>query len=324
MVLDTASQVRPRGVLLLQTAGMKLAAGGVAFYFTHPQRVVAELPRDLAALSQDVYRPAQDGARLHAVWIPGQNQDGRPNERTIVHSHGFNSSGGVVLARKAFYQRGVLRLANVDDADPLLAWLLVRAALARGYNFLLVDSRAHGRSGGRWDTTGVKAMSDLLGWVTWLRQAHDQLWVGLWGNSFGASVGLGLATRPAGGGLDAMVLDSPAVMADGLYSGVLQEPFYEAIQPVIRQLANTELVRRLEMERVWMPILLIHGEADSHVPAWQSQRVYDLIRVPEAPGRAELWLVPGADHLEALEVAPEMYIQRTLDWFDHWFGPSGG
>ena len=36
-----------------------------------------------------------------------------------------------------------------------------------------------------------------MGWATWLRTEHDQLWVGLWGNSFGASVGLALATRPA-------------------------------------------------------------------------------------------------------------------------------
>lgn len=301
---------------------MKLAAGGASFYFTHPQRVVAELPPDLAALSQEAHRTAQDGARLHAVWIAGRDRGGALHERTIVHSHGFNSSGGVVLARKAFYPRGMLRLANVEDAEPLLAWPLVRAALARGYNFLLVDSRAHGRSGGRWDTTGVKAMSDLLGWVTWLRQEHDQLWVGLWGNSFGASVGLGLATRPAGGGLDAMVLDSPAVMADGVYSGVIQESFYEVIQPVLRQLTTNDLAHRLETERVRMPILLIHGEADTHVPAWQSQRVYDLIRAPKAPARTELWLVPGADHLEALETAPETYIRRTLDWFDHWFGPD--
>ena len=300
---------------------MKLAAGGASFYFTHPQRVVAELPPDLAVISQDAYRPAADGARLHAIWLPGRNsQDGRPHDRTIVHSHGFNSSAGVVLARSAFYQRGVLRLANAEDAAPLLAWPLVRSAHARGYNFLLVDTRAHGRSGGRWDTTGVKAMSDMMGWVTWLRNTHDQLWVGLWGNSFGASIGLGLATRPACGGLDAIVVDSPAVTAEGLYSGVIQEPLYQAIQPVLRQLSSNLLMQRLEGERVWLPILLIHGMADTHVPAWQSQRAYEFIRNPKASERTELWLVPGADHLEALEVAPDEYVQRTLDWFDRWFG----
>jgi uncharacterized protein len=311
----------PRGVQLLRAAGMRLAAGGASFYFTHPQRVVAELPPDLAVISQDMYRPAADGARLHAIWIPGRNsRDGRPHDRTIVHSHGFNGSAGVLMARNAFYQRGILRLAGPEDAAPLVAWPLVYSALDRGYNLLLVDARAHGRSGGRWDTTGVKAMADLMGWVTWLRNAHDQLWVGLWGNSFGASVGLGLATRPVGGGFEAMVLDSPAVVPDGLYSGVLQEPFYGAIQPVIRQLANPELIRRIETEHVWMPLLLIHGEADTHVPAWHSQLVHKLIRDPNEPERSALWLVPNAGHLEALEVAPEAYVQRTLDWFDKWFG----
>ena len=160
MISDTSPQVMPRGIQLLRAAGLRLAAGGASFYFTHPQRVVAELPPDLAVISQDVYRAAADGARLHAIWLPGRNsQDGRPHDRTIVHSHGFNSSGGVVLARSAFYQRGVLRLASTEDAAPLLAWPLVRSAHARGYNFLLVDTRAHGRSAGRWDTTGVKAMS---------------------------------------------------------------------------------------------------------------------------------------------------------------------
>jgi pimeloyl-ACP methyl ester carboxylesterase len=320
MIPDTSAQAMPRGIQLLRAAGLRLAAGGASFYFTHPQRVVAELPLDLAVISQDVYRVAADGARLHAIWLPGRNgHDGRPHDRTIVHSHGFNSSGGVVLARSAFYQRGVLRHASIEDAAPLLAWPLVRSAHDRGYNFLLVDTRAHGRSAGRWDPTGVKAMSDLLGWVTWLRSAHDQLWVGLWGNSFGASIGLGLATRPVGGGFEAMALDSPAVVSDGLYAGVLHEPLYEAIQPVLRQFANPELIRKIESEHVWMPLLLIHGMADTHVPAWHSQLVYRFVHNPDEPERSDLWLVPGAGHLEALEVAPEEYVCRTLNWFDKWF-----
>ena len=79
-------------------------------------------------------------------------------------------------------------------------------------------------------------------------------------------------------------------------------------------------MQRLEGERVWMPILLIHGTADTHVPVWQSQRAFEFIRNPETPERTELWLVPDADHLEALEVAPDEYVLRTLGWFDRWFG----
>lgn len=313
-----------RRLVLLEVAGMAAVAGGAAYYFTHPRRVVVELPPDLAEAARHVHVSAQDGVDLHAVWLPGRSgQDGRPHDRTIVHHHGFNSSGGVILARDAFYDRGAVRLPNlptVERGEPLFAWPLVRAGLARGYNFLLIDARGHGRSGGTWDTRGARQMLDLMLWTKWLREEPGQLWVGLWGNSFGSSVGLGLATRPAGGGIDAMVLDSPAVTAEGLYAGVLQRPFYLALQPVLRQLGSRDLLSRLGTERVWMPILLIHGETDRTVPAWQSERVYELIRDHDAPGRVELWVVPGVDHLESLESRPEEYIRRTLDWYDRWFG----
>lgn len=307
-----------RRSVLLPAAGAAVTAGGAAFYFTHPQRVAAELPADLAAGARDVYLSARDSAQLHAVWLTGRGDP--PPERTIVQHHGFNSSAGMVLARRELSRRGALRLPGIEDGEPLLAWPLVRAGLARGYNFLLVDARSHGRSGGAWDPTGVAPAQDLVDWVKWLRTGQGQLWVGLWGNSFGAAVGLALACRPVGGGFDAMVLDSPAVTPRGVYGGVIRKPFYWAVQPVLYRLGNTDLWDRVLASRPRMPILLIHGEEDSHVPAWQSEQVYAHIQDPAAPERTGLWLVSGADHLEASEVAPEVYVQRALDWFDRWFG----
>lgn len=321
MTINTFSRILLRRSLLLQAVGVALTAGGSAYYFTHPQRVVAELPPDLAPGAQDVYLIAKDGARLHAVWLVGsRDSGGQLPERTLVQYHGFNSSGGVVLAREALYRRGVLRQSGIQEGGPLLAWLLVRAGLARGYNLLLVDVRSHGRSRGAWDSSGVAATQDLLGWVKWLRIEQGQLWIGLWGNSLGATVGLGLACRPGGGGFDAMVLDSPVVTPTGVYAGVIHKPFYWAVQPVLHRLGNRDLLERLRSAQPRMPILLIHGREDTHVPAWQSEQAYNYIHNPAAPERARLWLVPGADHLEALEVAPDEYVRQTLDWFDQWFG----
>jgi len=39
-------------------------------------------------------------------------------------------------------------------------------------------------------------MADLMGWTQWLRQEHGQLWIGLWGNSFGAALGLAWQRGP--------------------------------------------------------------------------------------------------------------------------------
>jgi alpha-beta hydrolase superfamily lysophospholipase len=320
-----------RRSLLLPAAGLGLAASATRYYLTHPKRAVVDLPEDLARHAEEVWLAAEDGVRLHGVWLAGREG---MCDRTIIHYHGYNSSGGLVLARRLIIppavQRSPLRwiaetrlsaLAGGDRA-PVTGWPLVRAGLARGYNFLLADQRGHGRSEGPWDTRGRSQMSDLMGWVRWARQEHGQLWVGLWGNSIGASVGLWLATRPAGGGLDAMVLDSPAISPRGLYSGRIRPPVYWAVQPVIRALASRDLQQALTTTSVMMPILLIHGMEDTHVPSWQSTQAYQAIWQADAPDRADLWLVPGADHLAALEAAPDMYVQKTLDWFDRWFGPS--
>ncbi len=185
---------------------------------------------------------------------------------------------------------------------------------------MLTDIRSHGQSGGTWDTTGRLAVSDAMRWARWLREEHGQLWAGLWGHSFGASVGLALAVKASGGGFDAMVLDSPAVSAEGVYSGLVRKPAYWVVRPVICQLSNRRLLDELAAARVWMPIRLIHGEVDRHVPAWHSQRVYELIRNADTSERATLWLVPGADHLEALGLAEHAYIAQTLGWFEQWFG----
>ncbi len=372
-----------RRALWLPAAGAGLAATATRYYLTHPQRIVVDLPADLAARAEHVHLPASDGARLHAIWLPAAAHA----DRTIVHLHGYNGSAGLLVSRVPPVRRGVIKLPSdgaqerlagrlpdsqperVADGraavagrrsavgtfgadgrasapsrtpfghaqemlrrtqaassrfrsglEPLCAWPVVRAGLARGYNFLLTDIRCHGLSGGTWDTTGRLAASDAMGWAKWLREEHGQLWAGLWGHSFGASVGLALAVKASGGGFDAMALDSPAVSAEGIYSGLVRKPVYWAVQPVLYQLSNRKLLDELAIARVWMPILLIHGAADRHVPAWQSQRAYDLIRDPAAPDRTALWLAPGADHLEALGLVEQAYIAQTLDWFDRWFG----
>lgn len=318
-----------RRSLLVQAAGAAIAAGGAAYYFTHPQRILVDLPEDLASRTEHVTITAADGAQLHALWIPGDGPDGRPFDRTIVHHHGFNGSAGILLARRALLRGRQLpaQQANSDHAqrEPLCVWPVVREGLDQGYNFLLIDARGHGRSEGPWDPGGVLPISDAMRWAMWLHSEHTQLWVGLWGHSYGAAVGLALAVRPSGGGYDAMVLDSPVVLAKGVYEGVIRksaplvgEPLYAVIQPVIQRVGNQALYPMLQAHRPKMPILLIHGVEDGHVPVWQSERAYELMHDEAHPDRTALWLIPSATHLQGLEIATEEYVERTLGWFDEW------
>src|SRR3972149_5628098 len=61
------------------------------------------------------------------------------------------------------------------------------------------------------------------------------------------------------------------------------------------------------------PILLIHGEKDSYIPIAQSQALYDL-----ATGPKSLWIAPRGSHNHSVVVAPKLYADRILRFFDEY------
>ena len=63
-----------------------------------------------------------------------------------------------------------------------------------------------------------------------------------------------------------------------------------------------------------VPVLLIHGEADTNLPIRHSRLIveHSLLRQP----MVVFWAVPGAEHCKAQEVEPVLYERRVIDWFE--------
>jgi fermentation-respiration switch protein FrsA (DUF1100 family) len=59
------------------------------------------------------------------------------------------------------------------------------------------------------------------------------------------------------------------------------------------------------------PILMIHGEKDTYIRPEMARALFDRAR-----GDKEFWLVAGAKHNQALQVAGEEYRKRVLDFFE--------
>ena len=59
-----------------------------------------------------------------------------------------------------------------------------------------------------------------------------------------------------------------------------------------------------------VPILLIHGLADTNIPFQQSELI-----LAHNPPHITLWEVPGAGHIGASRVAGQEFNARVLDWF---------
>ena len=65
------------------------------------------------------------------------------------------------------------------------------------------------------------------------------------------------------------------------------------------------------------PILMIGGAIDEHTTAEDTQRLFAAAREPK-----ELWLIPGAAHVDYLNARGDDYRQRVLSFFDRAFAQA--
>jgi pimeloyl-ACP methyl ester carboxylesterase len=102
---------------------------------------------------------------------------------------------------------------------------------------------------------------------------------------------------------------------------IAPDALYGAIgMAAIRKVAKARQVRFQWVEsaakRISVPVLMIHGEADSYIKPEMAEALFRRVGAPEK----EFWAVPGAKHNQALHVAPADYARRIVDFFDDHLG----
>lgn len=199
--------------------------------------------------------------------------------------------------------------------------LEVAAFLHRaGYGIAMMDLRQHGDSPDAAVTFGIREAQDVAPYLDFLasRPEHHGHDIGIIGCSLGAVTSLRLAS------LDPRVA---AVVADSPFDSLSRQAWWRIQKEVPRALvpycwfftilagALTTGVLPSEWEvGEWLvriaprPIMIIHGQADSSIPVEASRRLLEA-----APGPVESWLVPGADHLDAMDDR-EAYAGRITDF----------
>ena len=171
-----------------------------------------------------------------------------------------------------------------------------------GFNVLLVDQRAHGKSEGKCLTFGIKERYDCLTWTNYvISQAGSSCKIALYGMSMGAATVL----MAAGSGLPKNVA---CIVADCGYTSpkaIIKKVIREMHYPVFPTYALVRLGGMLfggfdieeysavqAMEKCDIPVLFIHGDDDRFVPC-------DMGRENHRHCRAEgkkLLIVPNAGH----------------------------
>ncbi|MBR3289330.1 MAG: alpha/beta hydrolase [Clostridia bacterium] len=193
-------------------------------------------------------------------------------------------------------------------------------ALENGYNVLLIDQRAHGQSGGRCLTLGVKERYDCLTWIRYVIERFGaDTRVVLYGMSMGAATVLMAAGLPLPENVKGIVADCGYTAPADILKLVMSRMNYPVrlFYPLVRLGARlyggfdpNAASAADAMTRCAVPVCLIHGEKDDFVPCDMSRENFRLC----AADNKRLLTVPNAWHGISYLVDRERYTKVVKEF----------
>ena len=192
--------------------------------------------------------------------------------------------------------------------------------LRHGYSVVMIDSRAHGESGGDMATYGWKERYDTVAITNALYATEEFSHLYALGVSMGAAIALqSAAIEPR---IEGVIAEDPFASLREVsydYTGLHWSPllgetlFRPAAIAGMAALAKAggfnpdDVSPEKAVAARAFPVLLICGTRDRTIPCRHAERIYHAARGPK-----ELWIVQGADHASALGRDPVGYEQHII------------
>lgn len=236
---------------------------------------------------EEVSVTSEDGLRLCGQWV------NRGSDRLMVLVHGYRTRPEINFA------------------------LQIQDFLALGYDLLIVDHRAHGKSEGRYCGMGHLEWKDVLKWIAWA--PYEKVAV------YGMSMGCAAVGHASGRMQDPKVR---ALVMDCGFSNFYDELNYKCdlwkmsrkgFAPAESWLAHSRLKIDLKentrdsLARCTVPVFFIHGSADDEVPVGEMHRQYEACAAPK-----ECMVVEGAPHALAYPLGGEEIKQRIAGFLNQY------
>ncbi len=269
--------------------------------------------------------------------VPRGEPDPRAEDVVLTAADGLLLRG-CYLRTTAPQRRGVILFGLEFGSNRWACKQYCQSLLEAGYDIFAMEPRNHGDSERdphyeplQWVTD--RDVADMRTAVEYLRRRldADPRGIGLFGISKGGSTGVIVAAS------DPWIR---CVVTDGMYgthttmvpymqrwiqiySGAhriqraLPVWFYSLIGTLgVKKVARNRGVHYPSVEkaaaRLYRPLLMIHGEADTYIKPDMARKIFD--RATGEPKK--LWIVPKAKHNQALHVAGEEYNRMVVEFFD--------
>ncbi|WP_313898458.1 alpha/beta hydrolase [Lederbergia sp. NSJ-179] len=246
---------------------------------------------------EEIQMKSRDGLNLTGYYLPAKE----PTDKLVIFTHGYLGHAK---------QMGLFGQYYYEEL---------------GYNIFMADARGHGESEGDYYGFGWPDRLDLIDWTKLLvNKLGEDTQVVYHGLSMGAAtVLMASGEKDLPSQVEAIVADSPYTSVYNLLAYQMKRMFKLPAFPILDStsmvtkakagysLREANALKEVEMTNV--PILYIHGKADTFVPTKLAIELYD-----HTNSEAELMLVEGANHGESFVLEKDAYKERLNSFLSHY------
>ncbi|WP_019241623.1 MULTISPECIES: alpha/beta hydrolase [Bacillus] len=243
---------------------------------------------------EEISITSNDGLKLQGYYLAAKKK----TNKTVIIAHGYSAKAKDMARFANFYHENL------------------------GYNVLMPDARGHGQSEGNYIGFGWHERKDYLKWIDLIiKQNGENSEIALHGVSMGASTVLMTSGEKLPKQVKVVVADCGYTSAKGVLSYQLKRMYHLPSFPIIQ---STSLMTKIragysfeeasaleQAKKANIPILFIHGDADTFVPV---EMVHELYKA--AKTEKQLYLVPGAEHGNAYDMNPTEYEQQVTTFIN--------
>lgn len=284
-----------------------------AFRRYDEQAFVNSLHGDMAQYTPVICRMIEDNKQIFTEPLVLHTEDGETLSADLYRAEG--TPKGTILLVHGF--RGSAR-GDFSCAIPLYHGL--------GWNLVLADQRAQGRSSGRRMGLGVLERYDVAAWAWQIAGQMPEQPIFLGGISMGATSVMMACGLPLPEEVRGVIADCGFTTPYDIFRWLLRrEGMPSFLLPLFQLLARPVLGYGLRdcstldtLAHSGLPLLLFHGEADRFVPCDMSRQNY----AAAAAEDKTLITVPGATHGMSYLVQPERCHTALTSFLERNGGPA--
>ncbi|MCI5979327.1 MAG: alpha/beta hydrolase [Sodaliphilus pleomorphus] len=242
------------------------------------------------------------GQRQRCIFVTAR----QPSNKVAVLVHGYKNSGLQMLSQGAIYYN-------------------------MGYNLVLPDLYAHGKSEGKEIQMGWNDRYYVMRWMAvaneLFRGSHQQTQMVVHGVSMGAATTMAISGEKLPGYVKCLVEDCGYTSVHDEFAHELGDTALLGTKRPIPQfpiLPTASLLCKWkygwsfeeasmidQVKKCKLPMLFIHGDNDDFVPSWMVKPLYQAKPQPK-----ELYIAKGSKHAQSLIDHPQEYAARVKDFVE--------